>query len=73
MTSERQFFWERQYTETVLETDNVRLAVKIKTLEATLLLRLLELTGTSTDQEESKAVEKALRALEILRQERGIA
>ena len=69
----RQFFWERQYTATVLETDDVRLGVQVKTLEATLLLRLLDLTGAPQDQEESKAVEEALRNLAVLKQERGIA
>jgi hypothetical protein len=71
--SRRPFFWERQYTSTVLETDEVRLGVRIRTLEATLFMRLLDLTGAPQDQEESKAVEQALRNLAVLKQERGIA
>jgi hypothetical protein len=67
------FSWEQQYTETVLETDAVRLGVRVKTLEAALLMRLLDLTGAPEDQEESKAVEEALRNLAALKQERGIA
>ncbi len=69
----RQFFWERQYASTVLETDEVRLGVRVKTLEATLFMRLLDLTGAPQDQEESKAVEEALRNLAVLKHERGIA
>ena len=71
--SQRPFFWESQYTSTVLETDEVRLGARVKTLEATLLLRLLDLTGAPLDQEESKAVEEALHNLAVLKQERGIA
>ena len=71
--SRRPFFWERQYTSTVLESDEVRLGVRIRTLEATLFMRLLGLTGAPQDQEESKAVEEALRNLAVLKQERGIA
>ena len=67
------FSWERQYLSTVLETDEVRLGVRVKTLEATLFMRLLDLTGAPQDQEESKAVEEALRNLAVLKQERGIA
>ena len=67
------FSWERQYLSTVLETDEVRLGVRVKTLEATLFMRLLGLTGAPQDQEESKAVEEALRNLAVLKQERGIA
>jgi len=67
------FPWERQYLSTVLETDEVRLGVRVKTLEATLFMRLLDLTGAPQDQEESKAVEEALRNLAVLKQERGIA
>src|SRR4029453_15206998 len=71
--SRRRFSWEQQYTETVLETNAVRLGVRVKTLEAALLMRLLDLTGALEDQEESKAVEEALRNLAALKQERGIA
>jgi len=71
--SHRRFSWERQYTSTVLESDEVRLGVRVKTLEATLFMRLLDLTGAPQDQEESKAVEEALRNLAVLKQERGIA
>ena len=71
--SRRPFFWERQYTSTVLESDEVRLGVRVKTLEATLFMRLLDLTGAPQDQEESKAVEEALRNLAVLKEERGIA
>jgi len=67
------FSWERQYLSTVLETDEVRLGVRVKTLEATLFMRLLDLTGAPQDQEESKAVEEALCNLAVLKQERGIA
>ena len=67
------FSWERQYLSTVLETDEVRLGVRVKTLEATLFMRLLDLTGAPQDQEESKAAEEALRNLAVLKQERGIA
>jgi len=71
--SHRRFFWEQQYTATVLETDEVRLGVRVKILEAILLMRLLDLTGAPEDQEESKAVENALRNLAALKRERGIA
>ena len=71
--SRRPFFWERQYTSTVLESDEVRLGVRIRTLEATLFMRLLDLTGAPQDQEESKAVEEALCNLAVLKQQRGIA
>ena len=71
--SHRRFSWERQYTSTVLESDEVRLGVRVKTLEATLFMRLLDLTGAPQDQEESKAVEEALRNLAVLKEERGIA
>ena len=67
------FSWERQYLSTILETDEVRLGARVKTLEATLFMRLLDLTGAPQDQEESKAVEQALRNLAVLKQERGIA
>jgi len=67
------FPWERQNLSTVLETDEVRLGVRVKTLEAKLFMRLLDLTGAPQDQEESKAVEEALRNLAVLKQERGIA
>jgi len=67
------FPWERQYLSTVLETDEMRLGVRVKTLEAKLFMRLLDLTGAPQDQEESKAVEEALRNLAVLKQERGIA
>ena len=69
----RPFSWEQQYTETLLETDAVRLGARVKTLEAALLMRLLDLTGAPEDQKESKAVEEALRNLAALKQERGIA
>ena len=49
------------------------LGVRVKTLEATLFMRLLDLTGAPQDQEESKAVEEALCNLAVLKQERGIA
>ena len=67
------FPWERQNLSTVLETDEMRLGVRVKTLEAKLFMRLLDLTGAPQDQEESKAVEEALRNLAVLKQERGIA
>ena len=67
------FPWERQNLSTVLETDEMRLGVRVKTLEAKLFMRLLDLTGAPQDQEESKAVEEALRNLAALKQERGIA
>jgi len=67
------FSWEPQYLSTILETDEVRLGARVKTLEATLFMRLLDLTGAPQDQEESKAVEQALRNLAVLKQERGIA
>ena len=54
----RRFSWEQQYTETLLETDAVRLGARVKTLEAALLMRLLDLTGAPEDQKESKAVEE---------------
>jgi len=43
--SHRPFFWEQQYNDTLLESDEVQLAVRVKTIEATLLMRLLDLTG----------------------------
>ena len=67
------FPWERPNLSTVLETDEMRLGVRVKTLEAKLFMRLLDLTGAPQDQEESKAVEEALRNLAVLKQERGIA
>ena len=75
ITRERrqQFFWEQQYAATVLETDEARLGLRVETLEATLFLRLLDLTGAPEDQEDSKAVEEALRNLSVLKHERGIA
>jgi hypothetical protein len=39
------FAWESEYYRTVLEKDDVRLAVRVKTLEGKLLLRLLDLSG----------------------------
>jgi len=51
----------------------MRLGVRVKTLEAKLFMRLLDLTGAPQNQEESKAVEEALRNLAVLKQERGIA
>ena len=72
-TPQRPFSWERQYYETVSETDDVQLAVRVKTLEGTLLLRLLDLTGDLEDEEELRAVEGALHALAVLKRERGIA
>ena len=69
----RPFSWELQYAATVFETDDVRLGIRIETLEATLFMRLLDLTGAAEDQEESKAVEKALCNLAVLKHERGIA
>ena len=71
--SRRPFLWEQQYAATLLESDEVQLAVRVKTIEATLLMRLLDLTGAPEDQEESEAAEEALRNLASLKHERGIA
>ena len=67
------FAWESEYYRTVLEKDDVRLAVRVKTLEGKLLLRLLDLSGDPEEEEELMAVEEALRALAILKKDRGIA
>jgi len=69
----KRFLWEKQFTATISETDEVRLGMRIQILEAILLMRLLDLTGAPEDQEESKAVEAELRKLALLKQERGIA
>ena len=52
------FAWESEYYRTVLEKDDVRLAVRVKTLEGKLLLRLLDLSGDPEEEEELMAVRK---------------
>ena len=71
--SNRPFRWERHYADTLGERDDQRLAVRIKTMEAALLMKLLDLTGDSKHAAELQAVEDALCALAVLRKKRGIA
>ena len=73
ITVRTMFAWESEYYDMVLENDDVRLAERMETLEGTLLLRLLDLSGDLEDKEELMAVEEGLRALALLKKDRGIA
>jgi hypothetical protein len=44
-TSHRPFQWERHHADTLVERDDERLVVRIETIEAALLMKLLDLTG----------------------------
>jgi hypothetical protein len=72
-TSYRPFRWERHYADTLVESDDQRLVVRIKTMEAALLMRLLDLTEHPKHAVELQAVGEALCALAVLRKKRGIA
>lgn len=72
-TSHQPFPWEHQVAETMLEKNEVRLIIRIKTMETALLLRLLDLTGHPKDASELQAGEDALCALAVLKKKRGIA
>jgi hypothetical protein len=72
-TSNRPFPWERVYADTLVEINDERLVVRIKTMEAVLLMRLLDLTEHPKHAVELQAVEEALCALAVLKKKRGIA
>ena len=72
-TLHQPFRWEQHYADTLVERDHERLVVRIRTMEAALLMKLLDLTGAPRHAVELQAVEDALCGLAVLRKKRRIA
>ncbi len=62
--------WEEVCEAAVSEADTARFQERISVAEGTLMARLLELSNRPEHKVETRAAEKALRALRTLKQER---
>lgn len=62
--------WERPYLEAVLETDQSRLEKKLREAEAAMQNRLQAPASSSDVHAEREAIEAAMKALAVLKQER---
>jgi len=65
-----QYPWQKAYKAAALEANKTRLVDKIQTAETTLMARFSELTNREEDEPEINALEKAMKAIRIIKKKR---